>query len=215
VTPLPSPDAIVHSLDAARAERRRIRDQERASDIRPLDAWERYRALTDHYEHIRDEAEHIDRTTRFALIILGGLNGINLAIVVRGGEIGLRVGVGGAMTAYLASYALLSLLVLGCAISALRPRRPPAPAGGTPSGTAFPVRQDASMLDTGVEDYCRRWAEVRVVDLNWEVAAMAHAGATMADMKRRALTRVYVGLYVLVGLTAGLLLRLAAAIPGW
>jgi len=206
-----SPDEYLRSVESERAERRRQRDLERASETRALEPPERYRALIDHYECLQDESEQVDRTTRFALIILGGLNAINLAIVLRGAEAGLPIRTGGIVSAYVACYVLISLGVFCYAISALRPRTagtPPATAGGQ-RGTD--VRMRAAVLSAGVEDYCGRWRRVRFADLNGEIAAMSHGVAAVNEIKRRALARVYRGLYLLVGLT-GILLAILGAL---
>jgi hypothetical protein len=200
-----SPEEFVRSVDSVRAERRRQRDLERASDTRQLEPPERYRALIDHYEYLQDESEQVDRTTRFALIILGGLNAINLAIVLRGAEAGLPIRPGGLVSAYVACYTLLSLGVFCYAISALRPRTAGTPLGSAGGRRETDVRMRAAVLSVGVEDYCGRWGQVRFADLNSEVAVMSHGVAAVNELKRRALGRVYGGLYLLVGLTAVLL----------
>ncbi|HYN04842.1 MAG TPA: hypothetical protein VE359_20495, partial [Vicinamibacteria bacterium] len=46
----------------------------RAESTRPLDPWERYRALVDSLEEAQDLVEHADRKARFALVIMGALN---------------------------------------------------------------------------------------------------------------------------------------------
>src|SRR5262245_5889985 len=78
---LPSPFALVE--DESKAERRRRKDAERLLETRQLDPWERYRALTDHVDHLLGITELADRKTRFALVILGALNAVNVMIAVR------------------------------------------------------------------------------------------------------------------------------------
>jgi hypothetical protein len=50
----------------------------------PDRASERYRALTDQYDRLTDISEQGDRKTRFALLILGSINAVNLLIVTGG-----------------------------------------------------------------------------------------------------------------------------------
>ena len=87
-----TPEDFIRSVDQAKLERRRQRDAELALETRPLQPWERYRALVDQYDSLQDEAEHSDKKTRFALLILGSLNAINLVIAMRGDTIGLAAG---------------------------------------------------------------------------------------------------------------------------
>ena len=44
-----------------------------------LDAWKRLRALTDVVQEQQKEGEHLDRKVRFALIVMGLLNGAIVA----------------------------------------------------------------------------------------------------------------------------------------
>jgi hypothetical protein len=79
--------SIVQSDEDAKAERKRRKDAERFTETRPLDPWERYRALSDHVDHLLDVTELADRKTRFALVILGALNAVNVLIAIRAPQI--------------------------------------------------------------------------------------------------------------------------------
>ena len=74
--------------EESKAERRRRKDAERLLETRQLDPWERYRALTDHVAHLLDITELADRKTRFALVILGALNAVNVLIALRAPQFG-------------------------------------------------------------------------------------------------------------------------------
>ena len=74
--------------DESKAERRRRKDAERLLETRQLDPWERYRALSDHVDHLLDVTELADRKTRFALVILGALNAVNVLIAIRAPQLG-------------------------------------------------------------------------------------------------------------------------------
>jgi hypothetical protein len=201
-----SPEDFLRSVDAAKAERRRQRDLDRADDDRKLDPWERYRVLTDHVESLHDRSEQVDRKTRFALLILGGVNAINLAVVLRGGEYGLPAGHGALVTTYAASYVLLSLGLFCDAIAALRPRHA---APGTTPAQAPGLKSPDAVIGVTLDEYCERWTGARLSAVNVELASMAYATALENAIKLRALRRVYWGLYVLVGLTAAFLAALA------
>jgi hypothetical protein len=207
-----TPEDFLRSVDEAKAERRRAKDAERSLDARPMDPWERYRALGDHYKHVLDEAEQSDRKTRFALLILGSLNAVNVIVVTKGDIIGFSTQPGVALSLYLACYAILSLYLFVHAISALRPRQPRGadfPADMSPD--AFPPLRvaDAVLTQTPAE-YNEHWREVPIGHVNRELAFMAYFTTRGNARKLRSLHRVYVGLYVLVGITAALLLVLGA-----
>ena len=203
-----TPEDFLRSVDDARAERRRQKEIERAVDARPLEPWERYRALCDHYDALQDHSEQSDRKTRFALIILGSINAINVLIVARGDLVGLSHGGGPLVSVYVTFYAVLSLGLFFYAISALRPRslRLPDQQRRLPA-LRFP---DAVAAQT-LEQYQRSWRHAHVADLNGELEAMVYLTAQDNATKLRALHRVYVGLYVLVALTAILLVVLGLA----
>lgn len=130
-----SPEDFLRSVEDAKVERRRQKEAELALETRLLQPWERYRALVDHYDSLQDAAEHGDRKTRFALLILGSLNAINLVVAMRGETIGLPQSSGPLVIGYLALYAMLSLGCCFCAIAALRPRAN----GKTPRHGAMPT----------------------------------------------------------------------------
>jgi len=187
--------------DDAKTERRRLKALERAAEDRVLDPWERYRVLNDHGEHLLDLTELYDRKTRFALLILGGLNALNLLLVTRGdvlGSLGQRHPL---LVVYAGCYTLLSLALLLDAIAALKPRH----AAGGDVQLQLLDGPGACTLD----EYCALWREAQVGQVNRELTAVAFRRARTNAIKLRALRRVYLGLYVLVGVTAVLCVGLA------
>ena len=74
---LPLTDAV-GAGDETPAKGKRRFDEERR-----LDPWERYRVLTDIAKLQLDMLEMADRRTRFALLILGTLNALNVLLVAR------------------------------------------------------------------------------------------------------------------------------------
>src|SRR5688572_30458529 len=120
---LASPFGRASFLDEeSKAERRRRKDAERLLETRQLDPWERYRALADHVDHLLDVTELADRKTRFALVILGALNAVNLLIAIRAPQLGADGVSPLILQSYIAGYVLLSLYAAVFAILALRPR---------------------------------------------------------------------------------------------
>src|SRR5262245_1828215 len=121
---LPSPFARTTTLleEESKAERRRRKDAERLLESRPLDPWERYRALADHVAHMLDVTELADRKTRFALVILGALNAVNVLIALRVPQSGADALNPVLVQSYIIGYVMLSLYAFVFAIIALRPR---------------------------------------------------------------------------------------------
>ena len=202
-----SPENFLRSVEDAKIERRRQKDAERALETRVLDPWERYRALADHYDALQDTSEQSDRKTRFALLILGSLNALNLVIAMRGESVGVPAQGGPLIVGYLVAYAMVSLACCFGAIAALRPRvRSGAQAAGS---ERKPLRFPNAIAAQTLDEYCENWRTAEVGTLTRELASLVHATACGNDEKVKSLHRVYVGLYVLVVLTAGLVTALA------
>jgi hypothetical protein len=196
--------SIVQSDDEAKAERRRRKDEERYTDTRLLDPWERYRALSDHVDHLLDVTELADRKTRFALVILGALNAVNVLIAIRAPQIDADGLNHVFIQVYVAGYVLISLYFFVYAIMALRPRvgrmhrTGEARAGGALPG----LRLMDDILATDIDDYYELWRTAEVGQLDREMALQAHLLARANAEKFKAVRRVFQGLLLLVGLTA-------------
>ena len=204
-----SPEDFLRSVEDAKVERRRQKDAELALETRLLQPWERYRALVDHYESLQDAAEHSDRKTRFALLILGSLNAINLAIAMRGDVVGLTTQGGPLLVGYLACYTLVSLGCCVGAIASLRPRLGGRTDAVHGSHGKRPLRFPEPIVTQTLDEYCENWRTAEVGRLTFELASLVYATARSNADKLVALQRVYVGLYVLVALTAALVAALA------
>src|SRR4030042_264838 len=70
--PVPAPPASAEEDLARKLARREAKLLAEAA--RPLDPWERYRALTDAVKEGIDLAEMADRKARFALVVMAGIN---------------------------------------------------------------------------------------------------------------------------------------------
>lgn len=197
----------------AAAEEKRRRRLERSLDTRPLDSWERYRALIDVIDDYREQLDSSDKKTRFALIIMGLLNAVNFLLVARSDVFGpVAAGIGRWLASYAALYAFLSLYFFSQAIDALRPR-------GAKFYTGAGLRLDAtggrrlrSMAHVAVQDpeaLYSLWLEAEVGNLSREVVYQAQALARINVQKYKALERVYRGLVGLTALTAILVTLLA------
>jgi hypothetical protein len=203
--------SVVQSDEEARAERKRKKDEERYLDARVLDPWERYRALSDHVDHLLDVTELADRKTRFALVILGALNAVNILIAIRAPEIDADGLNHTFIQIYVTGYVLISLYFFVYAIMALRPRvgrmhrEGEARAGGSTPG----LRLMDDILATDIDEYYDLWRKAEVGQLDQEMALQAYLLARANSDKFRAVNRVFHGLLLLVVLTAVLVLIIA------
>jgi hypothetical protein len=198
---LPSPFATTFDQHESKADRRRRKDAERLLETRLLDPWERYRALSDHVDHLLDVTELADRKTRFALVILGALNAVNVLIAIRAPELGAGALSPVWVQSYITGYVLLSLYAAVFAIVALRPRSQEmdgAAVQGEPTG----MNLLAGKPDTDADEYYDTWRQAELSQVNRELAMRSHLLARANTEKFRALRRVYHGLLVLVALTA-------------
>jgi len=209
--------SLVQSDDESKAERKRKKELERFTETRPLDPWERYRALSDHVDHLLDVTELADRKTRFALVILGALNAVNVLIAIRAPQIDADGLNHTFIQVYVAGYVMISLYFFVYAIMALRPRAGRMHrAGETRAGGAVPgLRLMDDILATDIDDYYDLWRTAEVGQLDREMAMQAHLLARANAEKFRAVHRVFRGLLLLVGLTALLvaLIALHVAVP--
>jgi uncharacterized protein YjiK len=176
---------------------------------RPLESWERYRALTDVLDEAIDLVDLADHKARFALVIMAALNVVLFFVAVRtdlAKEIPKFfqpfIGV------YVLGYALVALYFFLQAIESLRPRKSqPQISPVTQTGIEeFPlgIRFYEDILRRDVEDYQRAWKEVHVGQLNAELAVQAHALANINRAKYTALRRLYSGLKLMTLLAVGL-----------
>jgi len=197
--------------------RRRKEAKRQAESVRPLDSWERYRALVDSLEEAQDLVELADRKARFALVIMGALNVTFFFLATRTEIVEyLPLWLRPFLGFYLMVYAGVALFFFLEAIEALRPRRfrPHVPYPGESGPDHYPeglrYYEDAVLRD--LEAYRRAWREVRFGQLNSELAVQNHVMACINLDKFRSLRRLYGGLRVLTILAGGLLAILALSI---
>jgi len=196
------------------SKRQRKEAKLQAESVRPLDPWERYRALVDSLEDAQDLVELADRKARFALVIMGALNLAFFFLATRS-EITdyLPAWLRPFLGFYLVAYAVVALFFFLEAIESLRPRRfqphvpYPGPGGAEHHPEGLRYYEDAVTRD--LEAYRRAWREVRFGQLNAELAVQNHVMARINLDKYRSLRRLYGGLRVLTILAGGLLAILA------
>lgn len=187
---------------------------------RPLDSWERYRVLTDLVEEALDLVDIADHKARYAMVIVVALN-VALYFVATGG--GLVSGIPshrqGWLTGYLLLYAVVVLYTLYQAVGSLRPRLQSitslrlrqTPSPGRPSQEGDPdeeplgLRFYKDVLGRDLVAYQKLWKEVRIGQLNNELAVQVHALAGIQQAQYGALRRLYLGLLTLTIMAGGLL----------
>ena len=176
---------------------------------RPLDAWERYRALNDAIDEAYDLIDVSNREARFALLLLGGLNAFILIAASRADLAAslhqqTRIWAGW----LLAVYALVAVFFLLEAIKALRPGKFRPDTGAWPTDSPdYPrrVRYFEDVVLRDVEGHWRAWQEVQVEQLNAELAVQLHSLSQKNQATRNSLKRLYTGLRVMTLLITALL----------
>jgi hypothetical protein len=190
------------------ARRQQRKAQKLLADAsRPLDPWERYRALVDTFEQGIDLAEMADRKVRFAMVVMASLNIGLFAFTTRPELLGVtQLSLRGWLGAYLLAYAVVAVYFFVQAVDALRPRpatAPGEPRGGPPAA-ASRLRRLERVVAQDVAEYASAWREVRFDQLHAELALQNHRLSQVNEEKYAALGRLYGGLRVLALLLGGL-----------
>ena len=184
-------------LDTPSRKKERRRDPNR-----PLDPWERYRALNDAMDEAYELMDHSNREARFALLVMGILN----AFVVIGAS---RPEVAGAFdrnerigaAVLLGIYAVTAIYFLFQAIAALRPGKyQPDLKSWNADAPDYPrgVRYCEDVIHRDVKNHWQAWCDVPLTQLNAELAVQHHSLCLKANVKRVAQSRLFAGLRVMV-----------------
>jgi hypothetical protein len=175
-----------------------------------LAPWERYRALNDAMDEYYEMLDLANREARFALIIVGALNAALFVIGTRSSLLtsmppGARPWVGLGLIAYGAVAVHFFLQ----AIEVLRPRKfhprlkdSALPPELLPVG----VRYYEDVLQREADGHCKAWEEVRLSQLNSELAVQGHSLSLKVRAKHNALRNLFGGLRVMTLLAAGMLM---------
>jgi uncharacterized membrane protein YuzA (DUF378 family) len=188
----------------------RKKDLKRLLDMtRPLDAWERYRALNDAMDEAYDVVDISNREARFALIVMGGLNAVVVLAATRAdllSVLDVRQRLWAAIL--LAIYGVCAVYFLLQAIEALRPGNfRPDLRGWREDSDDFPkrVRYYEDVIERDLHAHWRAWREVQMGQLNADLAIQLHSMCIKSNVKRVALRRLYAGLRIMTLLVAGLI----------
>lgn len=182
--------------------------RDRYDESRLLEPWDRYRVLTDMAKLQQDLLEMADRRTRFALLILGTLNALNILVVMRPdllGRAGVQMTPVPGVAIYVGVYAAISLWLFVQAVVALKPRATPLLATRDAPGGDRRLRHFGAMISQNADDYLQGWREATIGSVLQELAFHVQLSARVVTEKYIAIARLYVGLMVLVFLTAGML----------
>lgn len=182
---------------------------------RPLDEWERYRALNDAMDEAYEVLDMSNREARFALMLMGGLNAIVVLAATRSEILAVLDRAQRNWAAgLLGIYAVIAVYFLLQAIEALRPGRF-RPKLGTwhHESDDFPrrVRYYEDVIERDVQSHWQAWREVQMGQLNAELAVQFHSLCLKSNVKRNALRRLYAGLRMMTLIVAGLAVLLVYA----
>ena len=211
VTPVSDSPMARQAHDAPSAEeitRRQKEEKRRLDAVRPLEAWERYRALVDATEEAFEVIDIANREARFALIVMGALNAVPLVLLSRADVFSvLSRGEQYLMGGLFVGYAVLVLTFMLRAIEALKPGRfrPeledwPADTPDRPAG----IRYYEDIVKRSAHEHWAAWQTVRASQLNAELAVQVHSLALKNHAKHIALRRLYAGLRHMALALAGL-----------
>jgi hypothetical protein len=208
VTDSPMARQVQDAPSAEEIKRRNKEEKRRLDAVRPLDAWERYRALVDATEEAFEVIDIANREARFALIVMGALNAVPLVLVSRADAFSvLSRGEQYLMGGLFVGYAVLVLTFMLRAIEALKPERfrPeledwPADTRDRPAG----IRYYEDIVKRSAHEHWAAWQTVRVSQLNAELAVQVHSLALKNHAKHIALRRLYAGLRLMALALAGL-----------
>lgn len=181
---------------------KKLKKLEKNSDTRMLDPWERYRALVDTYEAFFDMNELADRKTRFALVMMGALNALNVIFGTQRMFGDLTAGIRPLVGVYFMLYAALSLYFFIHAIATLRPRISMFPGGQPKAASRAGLRFIGDVVAAADDAYYQRWTSIQVGELCRETAQHVQVVARVTDAKFKALERVYNGLTAMTSLSA-------------
>ena len=209
LNPFPSEEPAPPA-DVPTEARLRKKDLKRLYDpSRPLDSWERYRALNDAMDEAYDVTDISNREARFALLVMGILNAFVVIAASRTEVVNAldppqRI----AAASLLGIYAVTAVYFLFQAIEALRPGKfRPNLDGWNASSDDFPrgVRYFEDVIERDLHSHWRAWCDVQMNQLNAELAVQHHSMCYRSNVKRAALHRLFAGLRVLTLLVVGLM----------
>ncbi len=203
-----TPEAATAEDEIAVRERKLLRRRE-LDATRPLDGWERYRALVDATDEAYELIDISNRETRFALILMGALNAGAAVLLTRVDAAAILASPARVFViTIVGTYGLLALTFLLLAIEALRPGHFRPRLDDWPATEALPahVRYHEDVILRSAHQHWRAWQDVRLAEVNAELAVHVHSLALKNNAKHVALRRLYLSLRVMTLMLAALML---------
>lgn len=198
--------------EADKKEKKRLKKLQKAKDEahQPLDGWQRYRALTDAFEMEQDMVDLADNKARFALLIMNTMNAVTFVLCTRSEALAVvPASVRPWLGFYVGGYALIALYFSMQAIESLRPRKakPNVHYPGEAGLQDYPmgIRFYEDVLARDISAYKEAWRNVRLGQLNAEIALQVQLLARINSAKYKALGKLYLGLRLMTLLTAFLM----------
>jgi hypothetical protein len=197
---VPDTAALADDTTAKELERRERDARRFERDSGRLEPEQRYRALLAILKMETDFLDLADKKARFALVIVGVLNAVAVVFVVRGGVELLPTAGAWALVvrAELAAYAVATVYYIWQAIESLRPR---GTIGRPTAALPMQITPGESMRVVFHADIARRdrlqfrglWDELRMDNLNTELADQLYMVSRINVEKYDALARLYRG----------------------
>lgn len=192
----PSTDAVADppAVDDE-SDRLRKKQRKRLYDAsRTLEPWECYRALNDATDEAYELIDISNREARFALILMGALNAGVIVLMTRGDVFASlsgneRLWLAGLFVGYL----VMALVFLLQAIEALRPGhfRPRLQDWPQDDDRPAGVRYHEDVVQRTASEHWKAWQEVRLSQLNAELAVQVHSLSIKNNVKHSDLRRLY------------------------
>lgn len=195
--------------DDIAARERKLQRRREQDATRLLDGWERYRALVDATDEAYELIDISNRETRFALILMGALNAGAAVLLTRVDASAILASPARVFViAIVGAYGLLALTFLLLAIEALRPGHFKPRLHDWPASEALPahVRYHEDVIQRSAHQHWRAWQDVRLAEVNAELAVHVHSLALKNNAKHVALRRLYLSLRVMTLMLAALML---------
>ena len=186
-------------IEAEETERKLRRERKRAHDAeRRLEGWERYRALVDASDEAYELIDISNREARFALILMGALNAVALVLLTRADALSLLPARDRYwMVALFVAYIVMAVGFLIQAIEALRPGRFRPKIwdwNGVDDDRPIGVRYYEDVIRQSAAEHWKAWQEVKLTQLNAEIAVQVHSLSLKNHAKHVAIRRLYGGL---------------------
>jgi hypothetical protein len=202
----PPPNPGLDAVDDTKLRKLR----EKLDDSRTLTPAELYRALNDALDEGYELFDLSNREARFALILMGGLNA---ALIIVASQSGLqqRLSPGELQieAAVIGVYALLAILFLFQAITALKPGQfRPRLKNWSRERKDFPqgVRYFEDVVHRDTTEHWDAWQGLTLRQLNAELAVQVHSLALKNAARKKALRRLYTSLRIMTGVFAAILI---------